>query len=126
MDDFYFLFYNFSKFRDEENAMEIIKAGDYFIQINYYWYGVTYTGSYNHRRYLIKREPSANLFYNADERKNENAKMIGKVWPEPYSIDKTPPDKIISAEFPFTDDGIEQLRQWINEQYDINDFKSLS
>ena len=56
--------------------MEIIKEGDYFIQQNYYWYGVTYFGSYKNMRYMIKREPSANLFYNSDERKNPDAKRI--------------------------------------------------
>ena len=34
--------------------MEIIKEGDYFIQQNYYWYGVTYFGSYKNMRYMIK------------------------------------------------------------------------
>ena len=105
--------------------MEIIKPGDYFIQINYYWYGVTYTGSYDHMRYLIKREPSANLFYNSDERNNPDARMIAMVWPEPFTIEKTKPDLIMTEEFPFTDEGIEQLRQWINSQYDQHNFKLM-
>ena len=104
--------------------MEIIKESDYFIQQNYYWYGVTYFGSYKNMRYMIKREPSANLFYNSDERKNPDAKIIGKVWPEPNSLAKTKPELVITGEFPFTDEGIEELRKWINDQYDVNDFKN--
>ena len=56
--------------------------------------------------------------------KNPDAKIVGKVWPEPNSLAKTKPELVITGEFPFTDEGIEELRKWINDQYDVNDFKN--
>ena len=105
--------------------MEIIKEGEYYITLNYYWYGVTYYGSYKNMRFMIKREPSANLFYNSEERNNTDAKIVGKVWPEPFCLEKTKPELVITEENPFTEEGIEELRQWINNQYDKNDYSDI-
>ncbi len=42
------------------------------------------------------------------------------VYPEPYCYEATPEERKIKAVFPFTEEGREQVVDWINEQYQIN------
>lgn len=42
------------------------------------------------------------------------------VYPEPYCYEATPEEQKIKAVFPFSEEGREQVVDWINEQYEKN------
>lgn len=64
-----------------------------------------YTGSMKGMRYRVIREEE--IFRAA-------------VYPEPYCYEATPEDKKIRKEFPFTEQGREEVIAWLNEQYEAN------
>ena len=65
-----------------------------------------YTGSYKELRYRIQKE----------EQENE---LILKVfaWKGIFCFDKTPLETMIQETFPFSKEGLEELRDWLNQQY---------
>ncbi len=40
------------------------------------------------------------------------------LWPEPWCLEKTPPEQTETRDFPLTEEGLAQGRQWVEEQYD--------
>lgn len=72
-----------------------------------------FSGSLNGMRYMFKK---------ADD------KLMAYVYPEPFSIDKTPEEKIVQAEFEFGKEGYEAAVDWVNEQYVSreNEWKELA
>ncbi len=60
------------------------------------------TGSDTGMRYMLKKSGDS---------------IVVTIWPEPYCYAKTPEDKKIRTEVPLTSDGIEQARNWLNEQH---------
>ena len=82
---------------------------DYITKMNvynvaYYQSGTRLTGSYKGMRYSIV--------------KGEENKLIATTYPEPYSFDVTAEELKTNKEFPLTTEGIEEARQWLNQQYE--------
>ncbi len=46
-------------------------------------------------------------------------------WPEPFCFEATDPELIVSAEFPFSEEGISQALVWLNEQHEDPERKKL-
>ena len=40
------------------------------------------------------------------------------IWPEPWCLEKTPPEQTQEAMFPLTEEGLDQARAWLEEKYD--------
>ena len=110
--------------------MEIINKKDYWINnIKYYYYesNTGYSGSYKGMRYRIstnwgEQGLEINLFdkKKADEYLDRTILVIS-CFPEPFSYDYTRKNRyevISTIELPFTDEGLEEARQWINNKYD--------
>ena len=107
---------------------DVLKITDYFVNnIVYYYYGLQYTGSYSKnrdvvgKRFRIARDPLVNLFTKEHEKEKDdpNARIIAQVWPGEFCYEVTKRERvesIISAEFPFTAEGLEQARCWINRK----------
>lgn len=66
----------------------------------------TFAGSYRGMRYLLKMEKG--------EEKNT---LTATCWPEPYSFDATAEEEKSKAEFEFSEDGIQQAVDWLNERW---------
>ncbi len=69
-----------------------------------------FTGSFRGMRYRISKDTAS------DE---ENAKNVLRayVYPEPYSFSHTPDEDKISQDFPFTEEGLDKICDWLNENY---------
>ena len=65
-----------------------------------------YTGSYKEMRYRIQKE----------EQKNE---VVLKVfaWKGIFCFDKTPLENMLQKTFSFSKEGLEEIRDWLNELY---------
>lgn len=63
---------------------------------------LNYTGSYCGMRYMLEKK---------DDR------MAAHTYPEPFNYEKTPEEKIVTTEFPFSEEGYAQAIEWLNEQY---------
>ena len=70
-----------------------------------------FTGSYQGMRYYITR---------SKESEDEDAKDMFRaiIYPEPYSFENTPEEDKTHADFPFTEEGLDLVCNWLNEQYD--------
>lgn len=66
------------------------------------------TGSYKGMRYRIIKV-------------DDN--LVATTYPEPYSFDNTSDDLKVSKEFEATNDGLEEARNWLNEQYQSKNWK---
>ena len=66
-----------------------------------------YTGSYQGMRYMLHQAEV-----------EEEKKLQIYLWPEPFSFDVTPEEQKISEMFPFSEDGLAQGIDWMNEQYE--------
>ena len=66
----------------------------------------SYSGSHKEMRYRIQKE----------EQENE---LILKVfaWKGIFCFDKTPLEDMIQETFSFSKEGLENLKNWLNEQY---------
>lgn len=82
---------------------------DEALNLNYYK-KTTFTGWMNPLRFLIKRE----------ENEENGAYFHAWVWPGPYIFDQTDDSLKIDHTAPFTDEGKEQIVDWINEQYELH------
>ena len=90
----------------------MIEAKD-ILSMSFYSYGQPFTGSYEGMRYRVamnKRETGRN---EKDEPVYEKYFEVA-IWPEPYSYDKTEPEKIIKTEFPFTEEGYRAVVEYLN------------
>ena len=67
----------------------------------------TYTGSHQGMRYRIEKS------------KTEEDVDILKcfIWPGPYGYDVTPAEEKQAEEFPFSEEGICQIVDWLNENW---------
>lgn len=73
-----------------------------FVPVDYFK-KEAYTGSLKGMRYhVIKKEDS----------------LSATVWPEPYSFEATPDTQKTTADFPFSQEGIEEVVAWLNQQYE--------
>ena len=71
------------------------------VPINYYKKEPFY-GSYKGMRYRVAKSDDI---------------LLATIWPEPFNFDTTPDEKKHSAEFEFTQNGVEQAYEWLDEQY---------
>lgn len=93
-----------------------IKREDIFT-FKYFEYGQRFHGSYRGMRYSIAREPLLNVFFKSEEEKKDGT-IKACAWPEPFSIDKTPEENIICAEFSFDEEGVCGAVDWINSVWE--------
>ena len=61
------------------------------------------TGSDTGMRYMLKKSGDA---------------IVVTIWPEPYCYAKTPENVKIRKEVPLSKEGVEEARNWLNEQHD--------
>lgn len=61
-----------------------------------------YTGSMKGMRYRLNKEEEG---------------LLVTVYPQPYCYEATPEEQKTKAVFPFSDEGISEAVDWINEQY---------
>ena len=66
-----------------------------------------YSGSMDGMRYMLKRV-----------KEDDEDKIRVIIWPEPYSIKKTPEEEKQSIVVALSEEGVEQAADWINEQYE--------
>lgn len=52
------------------------------------------------------------------ETKEEETILRVYAWPEPFAFDHTPGEQILSCEKAFSEDGIADAVQWLNEMHD--------
>ena len=100
---------------------EAIKSSDYFADhIKYYWHGFAYTGSFKGMRFRIHRDPMIDLYKKENEQfqYDPNARIVAHVYPDERCFEKTDPRFISSVRYPFTDEGLEMVRAWVNLNYE--------
>lgn len=78
----------------------MIKTED-ILNLNFYK-KEKFTGSYQGMRYLIKKDEDV---------------FIATIWPGPYNFASTPDEQKTVASFPFTEEGKQQVVDWMNEQW---------
>ncbi len=49
----------------------------------------------------------------------EEKKLQVYLWPEPFCFEATLEEKKISELFPFSEEGMEQAIDWMNERYEL-------
>lgn len=67
-----------------------------------------FTGSHKGMRFMLHQE-------NVEEEK----KLKVYVWSEPFGFDATPDDKKLSELFEFSEEGLAQAIEWMNERYEL-------
>lgn len=90
-----------------------IEVKDLF-HLVHYEYGEPYFGSCAGMRFRVARNPMEMVALKAPDEKGE-AKLSFTVWPEPDSYAATPDDLKTTKEFPFSDEGLQQGTDWLNE-----------
>ncbi|SHK19774.1 hypothetical protein [Hespellia stercorisuis] len=72
-----------------------------------------HTGSYEGMRYYIKSL-------------DKGESVTAFVYPEPYCFENTADEEKTSQAFPFTAEGMDELVEWLNQQYtgDVERWKS--
>ena len=70
-----------------------------------------FTGSFQGMRYYLTQ---------AKESGEEDAADVLRaiIYPEPYNFENTPEEDKIHADFPFTEEGLDDVCDWLNEQYE--------
>ncbi len=88
---------------------------------HYFKNGNNYSGSHVGMRYFIEpvKEPDP-----SDETgKNKLTFLQVTLWPEPWGLEYTAPEKRISQRFPGSDEGVQQAADWIAAQYSAEEQK---
>lgn len=76
-----------------------------------------FTGSYQGMRYLIKKNTVP--MDDTDDSAKLKDVFCATVWQGPYNYETTPDEKKITAVFPFTPEGKQQVVDWMNEQWKL-------
>ncbi|MCD7826566.1 MAG: hypothetical protein LUH14_11505 [Clostridiaceae bacterium] len=50
--------------------------------------------------------------------KDEQTMLKATVWPEPFCFEKTNPQQMQAAFFPYSEEGLDQLYDWLCRKYD--------
>lgn len=82
----------------------------------FFQYGTPYTGECKGMRYYMARNPLKKVVYDSDPHKNDEALFDVVVWRGPMNFETTKEEKI-STTFPFTEEGLEQAIEWLDENY---------
>ena len=67
-----------------------------------------YTGSYQGLRYMLHQATV-----------EDEKKLQVYIWPEPFGFEATPEEKKQSELFAFTEEGMNQAVEWMNERYEL-------
>lgn len=81
---------------------------DDVLNLNYYK-KTSFSGWVNGMRFLIKREQP--------EEEGADAIFHAWVWPGPFIFDLTPDEKKIDRTAPFSDEGKQEIVDWLNDIY---------
>ncbi len=94
----------------------VVKTEDLYL-LSHYEYGEAFYGSVGGMNYRMNRNPMKHVKFAPLEEKM-NATLIVYIWPGPYCFAKTDPEKMVTKEFPYSDEGKEQAAEFISEQYE--------
>lgn len=83
--------------------------------ITYYEYGEAYYGSCGPVRFRVAREPLVNVHFTAQDKRGD-CTLRAVIWRTPFSYAATPDKEKVHEDFPFTDEGLSQAADWINER----------
>ena len=89
-----------------------------FPNFHYFKNGNNYSGSHVGMRYFIEpvKEPDP-----ADESgKKQLITLRATIWPEPWGLEYTAPEKRISERFPGGDEGVQKAEEWVAAQYNAD------
>lgn len=75
-----------------------------------------FTGSCRGMRYYITRAKEAG----AEDTEAAADVLRAIIYPEPYAFEHTPDEDKVSADFPFTEEGLDAVCDWLNTQYKEN------
>lgn len=82
---------------------------DQILSLEYYNYKGIFTGSMKAMRYRIEKiEEEENKFF------------LVHIWQGPYNFDVTSKEEMRKKEFPFTEEGAEEVTDWINKIFENN------
>ncbi len=65
-----------------------------------------FTGSSEGMRYRLEKDAAS----------NSEPELLCTVWPEPYSYAATDPSLREEGRFPFSEEGLEEARKWMNDR----------
>lgn len=82
------------------------------LSLEYYRYGGTFTGSFSGMRYRVERIGE-----------EEEYKFFVHAWEEPYNYETTEKDKMKEIEFPFSEEGAQQVVDWLNGLHENGEYK---
>lgn len=51
-------------------------------------------------------------------KEEEESHLLATIWPEPYCFEKTPEEEKEAKEFPATEEGLDEVHQWLTHSYD--------
>ena len=92
------------------------------LTITHYEYGEAFFGSLGAMRFRAAREPMADVHHMQPEERGEAALLV-TTWPDPDSFRTAPEASKRSADFPFTQEGLEQAADWLNRMYESGEWK---
>lgn len=72
-----------------------------------------------YRKGAILKASYCGMRYQVEKWQQEEEEVFrAAVWPEPFCFEKTPEENKEYQFFPFTDEGLDQVYQWLCEKYD--------
>ena len=77
------------------------------LSLEYYNYGGVFTGSLLGMRYRVEKV-----------KEEDNAFFVVHVWEEPYNYDITPHEEMKMKKFSFSDEGAQNVVDWLNLLYE--------
>lgn len=75
-----------------------------------------FNGTDKGMHFKIERKEETLTDENGEEKKETKFKVT--VWPGPYCFDKTKDDVKYSKDFVFSTEGLDEICDWLNEQYE--------
>ena len=54
----------------------------------------------------------------AEGEEEEQDCLLAAIWPEPYCYEKTAEEKRREREFPYSEEGLDQIYEWLCETYE--------
>ena len=84
----------------------------------YFEYGETMDGSFRGMQYRVQRDPLEGVAWSKDPHKNDDAKLLVTIWPEPFCYEATPDDQKETKEFPYSEEGRLQIFDLLNQVYE--------
>ena len=90
------------------------------LSLNFYNYGNPFTGSCRGMRYRIIKQKEAK-----DEEGNilKEEGLLAAIWPEPFAYEKTAEELKTTKLFPLTEEGKEQVVEWLNTSWENGEWK---